>query len=191
MKKILFLSIAVMMMCTASAQQSEHLEFKGVPIDGTLESFVEQLKKKGFEHLYTNDENNGAMLSGEFAGVPDCRIFVVRRKDKPVFKVAVVFSQEKTWAPLEKQYNKLKAMLTVKYGEPSHCEETKSLFPNDNYARMLQLQTEQCKFLSCFEVDNGGIELSIECVESIGYVCLSYYDRINQEQVLSDAYDDL
>lgn len=51
---MLFLAIAVF--TTTSAQEaSEHLTFKGIPIDGTLNNFVTKLTKKGFTHIDTTD----------------------------------------------------------------------------------------------------------------------------------------
>ena len=42
------------------AQQSEHLTFKGVPIDGTLNDFVTKMTQNGFTNSGT--ENGKALL---------------------------------------------------------------------------------------------------------------------------------
>ncbi len=52
------------------AQSSEHLKFKGVPIDGTLSEYVSKMKQAGFQLIETDD--GVAVLEGEFAGYKDC-----------------------------------------------------------------------------------------------------------------------
>ena len=53
MKKVFFsLFLAFTIVATAFAQEeSEHLTFKGVPIDGTLNEYVTKMKQAGFTHL--------------------------------------------------------------------------------------------------------------------------------------------
>lgn len=46
---------------------SEHLTFKGIPIDGPLNAFVAKRKAAGFKHLGTED--GFAYLEGDFAGL--------------------------------------------------------------------------------------------------------------------------
>ena len=52
MKKILFFFLFAVISYTVFAQSaSEHLTFKGVPINGTLNEFVSKLKQKGLAHI--------------------------------------------------------------------------------------------------------------------------------------------
>lgn len=48
MKKILVIMMAIMMYVTSFAQTTEHMKFKGVPMEGTLQTFTNKLKAKGF-----------------------------------------------------------------------------------------------------------------------------------------------
>lgn len=57
MKKftLILASILVSLMLMAQDQHSikqEHLSFKGVPIEGSITSFCQKLKAKGFTHQY-------------------------------------------------------------------------------------------------------------------------------------------
>jgi len=61
-----FLSIiAVLTAMVVLAQTSEHLTFKGVPIDGTLNEYVAKMKQGGVECSGTKD--GIAVLKGDFA----------------------------------------------------------------------------------------------------------------------------
>jgi hypothetical protein len=112
-----------MFFSTALAQvNTEHLSFKGVPIDGKLVDYVSKMKQSGFTHLQTEDGT--AYLNGDFAGYKDCYVGVSTLKQKDlVYKIAVVFSEKDTWSVLSTNYFDLKQMLTEKYGEPSDVVE--------------------------------------------------------------------
>lgn len=78
MKKLLssLLFIAIIMTASAQVKQdtSQHLTFKGVPLDGTLDQYVLKMKQNGFKHLSTKD--GVAMLQGDFAGYKECFVGV-------------------------------------------------------------------------------------------------------------------
>ena len=71
MKRLIFLLFFVNTILISLAQdKSEHLSFKGVPIDGTLNEYVAKMKAAGFSYLGTQDGT--AILQGEFAGFKNC-----------------------------------------------------------------------------------------------------------------------
>jgi hypothetical protein len=47
-------------------KQSEHLTFKGIPIEGSMTEFCQKLKSKGFTSI--GSENNLALFMGDFTG---------------------------------------------------------------------------------------------------------------------------
>lgn len=60
MKKIFLVIVSIMLTMTAFAQnkqESEHLSFKGVPIDGTLKAYTEAMKSAGFTYLAPKTES--------------------------------------------------------------------------------------------------------------------------------------
>lgn len=71
MKRLLMLFVCALFAITAHAQ-SEHLTFKGVPIDGTLSQYVAKMRAAGFQnykfHTYTIKEINTAMCHTEEYG---------------------------------------------------------------------------------------------------------------------------
>ena len=57
MKKLL-LTICTSLFCVLSYAQTEHLTFKGLPIDGSKQEFVKELQSQGY--VYVDDD----ILSG-------------------------------------------------------------------------------------------------------------------------------
>ena len=64
MKKTLFILTALLTSINLMAQ--EHLSFKGIPIEGSMNSFCQKLKEKGFTKVGT--DNNFTMFVGDFTG---------------------------------------------------------------------------------------------------------------------------
>jgi hypothetical protein len=173
--------------------QSEHLTFKGVPIDGTLSHFTYQLTQKGFEKVYSQEK--ASVLSGDFAGYSDCTIYVYTLDNQDlVHTVGVQFPSYDSWSLLEGNYNNLKEMLTIKYGKPkSHTESFQRDYPpRDDNSKLHELKMDRCNYISTFETDNGTIvlKLSHESVYKC-YVILGYVDAINGLKKEAAAIDDL
>ena len=68
MKKLL-LTICSSLFCVLSYAQTEHLTFKGLPIDGSKQEFVKELQRQGY--VYVDDD----ILSGTFIG-RDSYVFI-------------------------------------------------------------------------------------------------------------------
>lgn len=175
------------------AQTSEHLSFKGVPIDGTLNDYVSQMRQNGFTHLGTEDGT--AILNGDFAGYKDCHVGVSTLKQKDlVYKIGVLFPEKDTWSRLSTNYFDLKEMLTEKYGKPSDVVEKFDGYsqPKDDNSRMYEVQFDRCKYYSIWQTDKGEIQLSIDhnSVTSC-FVKLLYVDKVNSDKIRAKAKDDL
>lgn len=193
MKKILLSLFLALTTLISFAQTADHLTFKGVPIDGTLDEYVSKMKKSGFSHLGTEDGT--AILNGDFAGYKNCHIGVSTLKQKDlVHKIAVIFPDKDTWSTLSGNYYDLKKMLTEKYGKPSDVVEKFDGYsqPKDDNSKMYEVKFDHCKYYSIWETENGEIQLSIEhnSVTSC-FVRLGYFDRINSEKIKAKAIDDL
>ena len=194
MKKII-LSLTVMLMSLTTFAQTEspHLSFKGVPIDGTLNEYVQKMKQKGFDYLGTKDGT--AILTGDFAAYKGCTVGVatLRQKDL-VSKITVIFPDCETWAGLSNNYFSLKDMLTEKYGEPAEVIEKFQSYsePKDDNSRMHEVKMDRCKYITFFETPKGDIQLYIGHDNMMScYVMLSYFDKINGDVIRAKAMDDL
>lgn len=198
MKKIItsvvFILIAMISFAQTqvNSESSTHLAFKGVPIDGTLDDYVLQMKKNGFNHIGTED--GIAMLEGDFASYKKCIVVVATLKQKDlVSKISVMFPEQATWSSLSSDYFILKELLTEKYGKPSDStEKFDGMQPRDDNSKMYEVQMDRCKYYTTFETEKGSIQLSIEHEGVMRcFVVLAYYDKINSEIIKANAIDDL
>ena len=193
MKKIVVTLFLLMSFTLTFAQSSEHLKFKGVPIDGTLSEYVSKMKQAGFQLIGTDD--GVALLEGEFAGYRGCLIGVSTLKSVNVVNtIGVVFPAREDWSSLEGDYEHLKSMLTEKYGEPADVVEKFQGYgnPQTDQEKWINLITDNCTWYTIFETKNGDIQLSLEKGDYGEYfVLLKYFDKINTESVRSAAMEDL
>lgn len=192
--KILTLIFLLTTTLTFAQQTSEHLLFKGVPIDGTLDNYVSKMKQNGFTEL--SKEDGTALLSGDFAGYKDCIIGVSTLKQKDlVCKIGVFFPKKDTWSTLLGNYSDLKEMLTEKYGKPSDIVEkfdTPYSQPKDDNAKMYEVGFDRCKYSSIWKTEKGEIQLSIDHIKFTSYfVKLAYFDNINSKIIKAKAKGDL
>lgn len=175
------------------SQTSEHLTFKGIPIDGTLKDYVSKMTQNGFTNLETKD--GIVILNGEFAGYKDCNVGVVELKQKDlVYKIAVKFPEMQTWSTLSGNYFELKDMLTEKYGNANEIVEKfdSNIQTLDDNNKMLKVKFDNCKYFSIWKTDKGDIHLSIQHQGiSSCYVALLYSDKINSEIMKAIAKRDL
>ncbi len=193
MKKIVVTLFLLMSFTLIFAQSSEHLKFKGVPIDGTLSEYVSKMKQAGFQLIGTDD--GVALLEGEFAGYRGCLIAVSTLKSVNVVNtIGVVFPARENWSSLEGDYEHLKSMLTEKYGEPSDVVEKFQGYgdPQTDQEKWINIMTDNYTWYTIFETENGDIQLSLEKGDYGEYfVLLKYFDKINTEAVRSAAMEDL
>ena len=193
MKKIVVTLFLLMSFTLIFAQSSEHLKFKGVPIDGTLSEYVSKMKQAGFQLVGTDD--GVALLEGEFAGYRGCLIAVSTLKSVNVVNtIGVVFPAREDWSSLEGDYEHLKSMLTEKYGEPSDVVEKFQGYgdPQTDQEKWINIMTDNYTWYTIFETENGDIQLSLEKGDYGEYfVLLKYFDKINTEAVRSAAMEDL
>ena len=171
---------------------SQHLTFKGVPIDGTLNDYVLKMKKSGFVHKGTED--GIAILEGDFAAYKNCIVEVSTLKQTDlVSKIIVAFPKRENWSSLSENYFNLKELLTEKYGEPSeNVEKFQSSTPNDDQSKMHEVRMDRCNYSCNYETDNGTIQLSIANNRMRNeFLKLAYFDKINGEAVKKQALEDL
>ena len=173
------------------SQTSEHLSFKGVPIDGTLNDFVAKLKKSGLTYISTKD--GIAQFKGEFAGYNNCTIYAISQKNL-VFRVGVIFPDQSTWSGLSDNYFNLKRLLIEKYGEFAAIvkEEFQNSNIDDDNSKMHEVKMGRCKYNLTTGTTEGVIELSISNINvSKCFVKLIYEDKVNSEIKQKQAKGDL
>ena len=122
MRRLISLFAFMIITLTSYAQtNSEHLTFKGIPIEGSMNTFCQKLKAKGFTSI--GRENNLALFTGNFTG-QDATIGVKATDDgKNVFAITVIFDSSGEWNTLIDTYNYYKDLYTRKYGKPTISKE--------------------------------------------------------------------
>lgn len=192
MRKLLSILLLAALTLSATAQ-TEHLKFKGIPMEGTVSSYADKLIQSGM--TYVADYNNMYMLKGKFAMHDDCDIMIGPFDGSDnVTKIMVVYSKLNRWQPLIDDYSSLKTMLTNKYGEPVTQQESFQGYsePQTDDMRMMALLNDRCNYLLEYSVPLGIIQLMIVHFDAInGAVVINYIDNANLKQNIMDAYDDL
>ncbi len=175
------------------AQSSEHLTFKGIPIDGSLAGFVQKLQHDGFKTLGNAD--GVVFLEGEFAAYKGCVVGVQSLEQFDlVSSIWVRFPERDTWSSLSGDYIHLKGLLTEKYGTPAEeIEEFVEDIPlYGDLLMMHAVRMNSCECMTTYEVENGLIQLAIESdSDEKCFVSLYYLDKKNSERVRQKALDDL
>ena len=188
--KHFLLSMLLSVFISTSYAQTEHMKFKGVPMEGTIQSFTNKLVAKGFTSI--GIEDGVSLLTGEFAGYKNCTIGAVADKSGMICKVSVIFPSMEKWSDLEKCYENYKSMLTEKYGKPEQVEERfQNDYIDDDNSKKHELGMDRCKYYCVFSEPNGDIQLEITHQSFNCYVMLSYYDNVNQSKLRQQIMDDL
>jgi hypothetical protein len=119
MKRMLLILLSVLCAFPLSAQFVP--QFKGHPVDGTMDEFVKLLEDDGFvldEPGTVAAPANVYLLTGTFAGYDNCQIIVMTSQyTSKVMRVSVFLPENEDWASLKSNYFTIKEMYTSKYGE--------------------------------------------------------------------------
>lgn len=175
--------LLALLFCFASgvalfAQDSiKHMEFRGIPIDGDMSSFVNQLNQLG----YTGSIENGmAMLTGKFGGKDVTVAVYASERSSLVYQVIVVFPNETSWYSLKSYYRELKNSLSTKYGAPYNSNEyfSSPYHEGDGY-EMSAVRLGKVHYVSRFSTPSGQITLTIF---KDGAPMIAYEDKINAEK---------
>lgn len=192
MKRVLVTLVCFLMMGSMVAQE-QHMTFVGVPIDGTLSEYIEEMESKGFS--YEGMEEGIATLKGDFAGYKNCLITVTTlRNCDVVSKIAVRFPEIHHWYDLIPEYEKIKSLLTEKYGQPTKCTEKFLDYKGDSdYQKLIELSNNRVRWFTVFSTDLGEVELTLTTgqfpIQS--HVLLNYFDKENSKKVEKSAMEDL
>lgn len=158
--------------------QNEHLEFKGIPIDGFIDSFIAKMEKEGFKKV--SQTSGGVIMTGNFVN-KSCTVIVVSTpKTKSVWKVSVFLPEDASWYSLKSDYNYFKEQFNTKYGEPSNSFEffSKPYYEGDGY-ELQALGKDKCTYATYWELEKGYVVVKIG---TDGQIVFGYEDKINSNK---------
>lgn len=128
------LLLSILLCTTICANAQNHLTFKGIPIEGSMTTFCQKLKAKGFTQM--GKDKNATIFTGDFTG-KQATIGVGASDDgKNVFSVVVLFDPSGEWNNLVSTYDYYKDLYTRKYGDPAISKENNPSYSDSNTALM-------------------------------------------------------
>lgn len=170
-------TIALFMLMTISlvAMAQGHLTFQGIPIDGSIASFEQKLKAKGwvYDDVATTKERIVTRIyNGVFGGMKGQLWVKWTPKSKVVYTVA--FFGERTFTK------------SIAFSEKDkHISSIRSKFPKAYQWKNEEGDTQ-------FDLDNGMIICKVIEEDQGGMFSsmLTYYDDINYQKFLSEKTSD-
>lgn len=182
MKRIYVVAILVFISFGVIAQSKtkKHLEFEGVPINGTLYEFLGSL---AFEDCtFKSEGENDAWLSIHRGLYKDWDVVIKYiPKSKFVYEVYVESPYQNTWDSLLLSYEIQKKKLIEEYGEPSICVEKflgDTIFNSDSL-KFEYLRDDKCAYWTEFNLPFGDIILQMTSSACIG---VNYIDNKNSSK---------
>ncbi len=175
MKKVKLVIVTIFILNIVGLSAQEHLAFKGIPIAGSNNSFVEKLKTKGF--TFSKMEDNIGMLKGNFINL-SCDLYTVGSvNSNTMWKVYITFDDEISWTSLKSSYLKVKEQYQGKYGKGKSYEFfSKPYYEGDGY-ELQAISKERCTYSTFWNTDEGNISVTI----SGKHVAISYEDKAGIE----------
>ncbi len=191
MKKSIFVLVALFLGLTSMAQ--EHLSFKGIPIEGSMQDFCSKLEDKGFTEM--GNDGNTTLFTGDFTG-RDATVGVISDDDgENVYSVVVLFDPSGEWNVLVSTYKYYKDLYTRKYGKPKKTVERNRQVELDgsNTGLMAEVHQGRVAWGSLWTVTGGEIEISIEKTSGVyeGAVVIRYRDAQNEEIKIQKHLEDI
>lgn len=173
-----FFTLFVVMLLSLPVFAQEHLDFRGVPIDGHLDDFVTKMEGMG----YTVKQRDGeiVMMTGQFTNNNVELWIVSSRQTKTVWKVVVDFSKNSSWSSLKNSYFEYKNLYTKKYGSNNKAFEffSKPYYEGDGY-ELQALRGEKCTYATFFLAENGTITVALTKFENLQ---IRYEDKTNADK---------
>ena len=188
MKKIILLLLCALLSTAIYGQNkgTQHIKFKGIPIDGSCKEFAEKLGQEGFQldtiHLKNKNEYQ---LKGEFAGFKNCYIILKSAEGKDLLMGVTVEFPLKLKEPSIEDYKSLKKMLTLKYGKPSSCVEDKIRANNGI------LNIKDVEYKVEYLVPGGAVVLWIQSRLVTHTIKMRYIDKLNLKISENNVIEDL
>lgn len=197
MKKIL--AIIVSLICILPICAEGHMTFRGVEIDGTIESVINQLTAQGFENIEVNktemlesifgeeaekaeailesllgpevNENKGEMV-GIFTGKKVTLNIIGTATSNTAMSIEVVYEPISQWSKLKSEYDQLSLLLADKYGAPKKdvCDVC------DEYNPVHEISMDRGSVYKTYQTEEGKITISIS---GRSRIMISYTDAIN------------
>lgn len=188
--KRLLITIAVCLFSIAGYCQ-DHMTFKGISMDCTVNEMMSKLSNDGFEKIVVQE--GVGIMEGIFSG-EKCNIYIYPNSKGKVVRVGVAYDYSDVhWSAIRKRFDTLAANLTKKYGQPTDKEEKfDNLYSEESGRAINGFLFDKNKLLYKWTTVNGWVGMQVLCTYQTGEsILLLYEDKINSSVAQEEAYDDL
>lgn len=174
------LILILLLLCVLAVSAQSHLEFNGIPIDGSVSAFTEKMKKIG----YGVDPSSKRMPAGQRwfddpeRDVTVCVSYDV--KSKNVFCVTQIFQFDNAMA-CRRFFDGMKNRLSSRYAETDSCNSGVMESADGLPFYGVEVNNADCEWL-------GTITCRIDydpTVPEIMFVCLEFSDAANSQKYLN------
>ena len=174
MKRVVIIFFSLL--CSIVMMGEKHMMFRSLPIDGDLKTAVKEVKKWGFMGMKIK---NMAVLMGTLEGADVMITLMATPKSNTLFSVSVIYEGVETWNEQMIMYEKIKASIAAKYGEPTDIiNEWESPYSINNNP-VQAFREDKVKYGVVYTADAGSVAVNI--IYADGKVCtmVTYIDEQN------------
>lgn len=182
---------AIFALGISSAQETEHLKFKGIPIEGSVDDFGKKLVAGGFSQIAKNAYRGKFMRS-------DCTVVLIAADNGMIWRVAIAFGDVKTWSTLRSAFDGYIDLYKEKYGAPAKVTKTFTgnyvdLVRNSPDWAMYAIGEDACNYNAYWKLKQGLIDMRIVKGKSYGRgsIMITYTDDTNKAVVRSADLDEI
>lgn len=184
MNKLLLITICMIMTLSANAQ-TEHLKFMGIPLDGGIASFHEQLEAKGARYDRFSDymAPGNRLYNGTFFG-KDAKIFVYYdAKTLIMYRAKAVIDYYSEDMVMEGYYT-FKRALDDKYADAVKNNSAQGGYPS-HLLTLYDNQSKKIGYISVYVTENKNEKTSVYAIH------IDYEDEENTNKHRANIEDDL
>lgn len=171
------------LLCTtpllAQGGEGAHVEFKGLPVNGSISALADSLRKGGC--TLVEEGADSIILSGEFLGETGIRLIVHGNPStKEAYGVSAYFDAGKTWDSVEARYHELVALVKTLYGRPDdHFEQFAVKVGSSGASRLKAIREGNCNYFTMWVVEGGMVVVSAVYDKPSYCICCTYQDDEN------------
>lgn len=156
--------------------ESYSQSWNGVPISGSVAQLKINFANKGF--VFEKKEMNCYIFNGK-VGYDEYEVYAfVTPKSGIVTKFIIYRSKETNWTSLYEDYDKVKTILTNKYGQPQSFEYFKDPYYLGDGYEMSAVLIESCNYVSIWIEADANTNISVE-ISKYQQVKMVYENRNN------------
>ena len=183
MKKSILLFATILIATALSAQTQSHLKYDGIPINGDISNFAQDLTNLGYE--YMDQDKDTFFFTGKNESIGNILLAIAclpEEAGRTVYAVMVTSPAQPSFGSCEAIYKRVQRSLDKKYGEGYYDEVIDKDYDEDDIDRMLAIVKGAGHYISTYLTNDGSITLSIMSNGGLLYTTVAYVDNANSKK---------